>query len=75
VDADLNYGVSYSYGYSRDSCAMISKQEMLARELMYCTFSPLVGDNMERCSANQSVAFYWSFIGNNQVLIFFSILV
>jgi hypothetical protein len=45
-------------------------QEMLARELMYCTFNPLVGDNMERCSANQSVAFYWSFIGNNQESIF-----
>jgi hypothetical protein len=43
---------------------------MLARELMYCTFNPLVGDNMERCSANQSVAFYWSFIGNNQESIF-----
>jgi hypothetical protein len=32
---------------------------MLSRELLLCTFSPLVGDNMERCSANQSVAYYW----------------
>ena len=62
TDADLNYGVSYSYGYSIDNCATISKQEMLARELLFCTFSPLTGDNMERCSANQSVAYYRSFI-------------
>jgi hypothetical protein len=68
VDADLNYGVSYSYGYTFDSCSMITKNEMLARELLYCTFSPLVGDNMVRCSANQSVAFYWSFLGANQTI-------
>ena len=66
VDADLNYGVSYNYGYTMDSCQQISKNEMLARELLFCTFSPLVGDNMQRCSSNQSVAFYWSFIGANQ---------
>ena len=67
LDADLNYGVSYSYGYTMDSCTMISKNEMLARELLFCTYSPLVGDNMERCSANQSVAFYWSFLAGNQI--------
>ena len=66
VDADLNYGVNYNYGFTMDSCTMISKQEMLARELLNCTFSPLVGDNMERCSSNQSVAYFRSFIDANQ---------
>ena len=68
VDADLNYGVSFNYGYTADSCAMISKQEMLSRELLFCTFSPLQGDNMERCSANQSVAFFRSFLDSNQTV-------
>jgi hypothetical protein len=66
TDADLNYGVSYSYGYSMDSCAMISKQEMLAREMLFCTFDPLVGDNEHRCSGNQSVSYYRSFIDSNK---------
>jgi hypothetical protein len=65
TDADLNYGVSFNYGYSIDNCAMISKQEMLARELLYCTFNPLVGDNMQRCTGNQSVAYFRSFIDAN----------
>ena len=66
TDADLNYGVSYSYGYSMDNCAMISKQEMLARELLFCTFDPLIGDNEQRCNGNQSVAYYRSFIDANK---------
>ena len=66
TDADLNYGVNYNYGYTMDSCTMTSKTEMLARELLFCTFSPLQGDNMERCSSNQSVAFFRSFIDRNQ---------
>jgi hypothetical protein len=66
VDPDLNYGVSYSYGYTMDSCTMITKQEMLARELLFCTFSPLMGDNELRCNANQSVSYYRSFIDVNK---------
>ena len=65
VDADLNYGVSYSYGYTMESCSQISKMEMIARELLYCTFSPLSGDSMGRCLANQSVSYYRSFIDSN----------
>ena len=65
VDADLNYGVTYSYGYTMDSCLLISKQEMLARELLFCTFNPLVGDTMDRCNSNQSGAYFYSFIGTN----------
>lgn len=65
VDADLNYGVSYSYGYTKDSCTKISKMEMIARELLFCTFSPLSGDSMPRCLANQSVSYYRSFIDSN----------
>jgi hypothetical protein len=26
---------------------------MAARELLFCTFNPLSGDNMQRCNANQ----------------------
>jgi hypothetical protein len=65
VDADLNYGVSYSYGYTMDSCTMITKMEMASRELLMCTFNPLTGDTMERCSANQSASYYRSFIDSN----------
>ena len=65
VDADLNYGVSYQYGYTMDSCNQISKMEMLARELLYCTYSPLSGDSMDRCSGNQSASFSRSFIDSN----------
>lgn len=65
IDVDLNYGISYSYGYTMDSCTMISKQEMLARELFFCTYSPLVGDNELRCNANQSVAYFRSFLDSN----------
>ncbi len=39
--------------------------EMIARELLYCTFSPLSGDSMERCGGNQSVSYYRSFIDSN----------
>lgn len=45
VDADLLYGVDPQFGYSRDACMAISKREMLARELLSCTFSPLPGDS------------------------------
>ena len=65
VDVDLNYGVSYSYGYTMDSCTQISKQEMLTRELLFCTFSPLAGDNEHRCYANQSVSYFRSFLDAN----------
>ena len=65
TDADLNYGLSMNYVYGVDNCAIISKQEMLARELLNCTFNPLVGDNMQRCTGNQSVSYYRSFIDAN----------
>ena len=38
---------------------------MLARELLFCTFNPLVGDTMDRCASNQSAAYFYSFIDNN----------
>jgi hypothetical protein len=44
VDADLLYGVDPNYGYSKDACNAITKREMLARELVSCTFSPLPAD-------------------------------
>ena len=65
IDADLNYGIDYRYGYTQDACATTSKQEMLARELLACTFNPLQGDNMPRCTANQSVSYHRSFLDNN----------
>jgi hypothetical protein len=34
IDVDLNYGVDYRYGYTREACSITSKQEMLARELV-----------------------------------------
>ncbi len=67
VDADLNYGVSNSYGYSSDSCVQITKQEMITRELISCTFSPLAGESMDRCNANQSVSYYRSFLDTNNM--------
>ena len=65
VDADLNYGIDYRYGYTRDSCQLISKQEMVARELLFCTFNPLTGDNIERCRPNQAVTYYTSLLEQN----------
>ena len=62
IDADLNYGIDYRYGYTKEACLITTKQEMLARELLLCTFNPLPGDSMQRCSANQSIAYYHSFI-------------
>ena len=74
VDADLNYGIDYRYGYSQDACLMTSKREMLARELILCTFNPLSGDTLERCKANQSLDYHQSFLrGNNSAVQRFSI--
>ncbi len=74
VDADLNYGIDYRYGYSQDACLMTSKREMLARELFLCTFNPLSGDTLERCKANQSLDYHQSFLrGNNTTVQRFSI--
>jgi len=65
TDPDLNSGLTVNYVYSEDNCATISKQEMLARELLYCTFNPVIGDNIQRCTSNQSVSYYRSFIDAN----------
>jgi hypothetical protein len=62
TDVDLNFGLIMNYVYNVDNCASISKLEMLSRELLGCTFNPLVGDKMNRCTGNQSVAFYRSFL-------------
>ena len=34
VDADLNYGVSYSYGYSSESCAQVSISSTFYAQLL-----------------------------------------
>ncbi len=65
IDVDLNYGIDYRYGYSRDACSITTKQEMLARELIFCTFNPLSGDSLERCTPNQSAVYYRSFLDSN----------
>jgi len=65
TDADLNYWLSLNHVYTEDNCATISKQEMLSRELLYCTFNPKIGDSMQRCTGNQSVSYYRSFIDAN----------
>ena len=39
VDPVLIFGLGSNYGYNKDSCQLVSKQELLARELLFCTFN------------------------------------
>ncbi|TRY79803.1 hypothetical protein TCAL_06060 [Tigriopus californicus] len=56
-------GISSAYGYSKDNC-QTSKDEILARELLNCTFNPL-SPGPEQCSPIESATFQKSFLSSN----------
>ena len=64
----FNYSLQDSnYDYSRASCKSQVKNELLAQELLGCSFHSQNG--MIRCSPEQSAIFYRSFIDSNKTSI------
>lgn len=55
-------GIPSTYGYTRDNC-QTSKDEILARELLNCTFNPL-SPGSEQCSPIKSATFQKSFLSS-----------
>ena len=62
-----------SQGYSKENCAGQVKRELLARQLLDCSFNPsssaLTSGSLKRCSPAQSASYYRSFIDTNNTQI------
>ena len=58
-----------NYGYTKDNCANEAKKELLAQELLGCSFQSNQ-TVLKRCNAEDSVRFYRSFIDTNNTDIF-----
>ena len=66
IDPDFLLGLESSYGYTRDNC-QVAKTEILARDLVNCTFGPSsAAGRFERCTPIQSATYYRSFMDVNQ---------
>ena len=62
VDPVFIFALPENLGYSKISCQKISKEELLARKFLGCSFKPGPRDPYGRCSLNQSASFYRSFL-------------
>ena len=58
-----------NYGYTKDNCANEAKKELLAQELLGCSFQSNQSA-LKRCNVEDSVRFYRSFIDTNNTDIF-----
>ena len=58
-----------NYGYTKDNCANEAKKELLAQELLGCSFQS-IQTALTRCNVEDSVRFYRSFIDTNNTDIF-----
>ena len=60
TDSDLIFGLEQPYGYTKANCALVVKRELLARQLLDCSFG-----SVNRCGPLQSATYYRSFIDAN----------
>ena len=58
-----------NYGYTKDNCANEAKKELLAQELLGCSFQSSQ-TALTRCNVEDSARFYRSFIDTNNTHIF-----
>ena len=58
-----------NYGYTKDNCANEAKKELLAQELLGCSFQSSQ-TALKRCNVEDSARFYRSFIDTNNTDIF-----
>ena len=60
IDVDLNYGIDYRYGYTREACSITSKQEMLARELVSISPNILSSQLLQKVRSFYNLKYYFS---------------
>lgn len=62
VDGDLVYGLGPMYGYTKESCDYTAKQEILARDILRCSFTESLSTNLvPRCGPDAAASYKQSF--------------